>query len=73
MNEEELKRLIEKYYNGISTDEEEKALRGYFSKNNAPQGYEAEKEIFSFYNEAGEVPEPSADFEARIIKALDAC
>jgi|WetSurMetagenome_2_1015567.scaffolds.fasta_scaffold330037_2 hypothetical protein len=72
MNEEELKRLIEKYYSGLSTDEDEKALRAYFINNTAPQGYEAEREIFSFYSEAGDVPEPSADFESRIIKALDA-
>jgi hypothetical protein len=71
MNEEELKRLIEKYYNGTSTDEEEKALRLWFSINKAPAGYEAEKAIFGFYMEEEEVPEPSADFEARIIRALD--
>ena len=71
MNEEELKRLIEKYYSGESTEEEERALRSYFIENNAPPGYEAEKEIFSFLMEAGEVPEPSAGFEARIIKAVD--
>jgi len=71
MNGEELKRLIGKYYNGESTDEEEKALRAYFIENSAPPGYEAEKEIFSFLMEAGEVPEPSAGFEARIIKAVD--
>jgi hypothetical protein len=71
MNGEELKRLIEKYYNGASTDEEERALRAYFIKNSAPPGYEAEKEIFSFLMEAGDVPEPSAGFEARIIKAVD--
>ena len=71
MNEEELKRLIEKYYSGESTEEEERALRAYFIENSAPPGYEAEKEIFSFLMEAGEVPEPSAGFEARIIKAVD--
>jgi hypothetical protein len=71
MSEEELKRLIEKFYSGASTDEEERALRNYFIENNAPPGYEAEKEIFSFLMEAGEVPEPSAGFENRIIKAVD--
>jgi hypothetical protein len=71
MNEEELKRLVEKYYDGISTDEDEKALRAYFAENTALSGYEAEKEIFSYYAEAAEVPEPSADFEARISKSLD--
>jgi len=71
MSEEELKRLIGKYYSGASTEEEERALRNYFIENNVPPGYEAEKEIFSFLMEAGEVPEPPAGFEARIIKAID--
>ena len=71
MSEEELKRLIEKYYSGESTEEEEGILRAYFIENSAPPGYEAEKEILSFLMEAGDVPEPSAGFEARIIKAVD--
>jgi len=71
MNDEELKRLIEKYYNGTSTDDEEKALRAFFSENVAPQCYEAEKEIFSYYMDSSEIPEPSADFVAGIIKAID--
>ena len=72
MKEEELKRLIEKYYNGESTEEEESTLRDFFRKNNIPQGYEAEKEIFSYYTESSEIPEPSHDFEAQILAAIDA-
>jgi hypothetical protein len=72
MNEEELKRLIEKYYNGVSTEQEEKTLRDYFAGNNIPAGYEAEKEIFSYYAGSAEVPEPSIDFEARILAGIDA-
>jgi hypothetical protein len=72
MNEEELKRLIEKYYNGESTEEEESALRDYFRKGNIPEGYEAEKLIFSYYTESAELPEPSLDFEARILAGIDA-
>jgi hypothetical protein len=72
MNEEELKRLIEKYYNGLSTETEETALREYFTRHNAPQGYEAEKEIFCYYSGLMEVPVPSADFEARLMRAIDA-
>jgi hypothetical protein len=72
MKEDELKRLIEKYYNGESTEEEENALRDFFSKDNVPQGYEAEKEIFSYYEGSQEIPEPSIDFEARILAGIDA-
>lgn len=72
MKEEELNRLIEKYYNGESTEEEESALRNYFRGNDIPEGYEAEKEIFSYYADSGEIPEPSHDFEAQILAAIDA-
>jgi len=72
MKEEELKRLIEKYYNGESTEEEESSLRDYFRKNNIPEGYEAEKVIFGYFDESTDVPEPSIDFEARILAGIDA-
>jgi hypothetical protein len=72
MNEEELKKLIEKYYNGESTEEEESILKDYFRKNNIPEGYEAEKLIFSYYTESAELPEPSLDLEARILAGIDA-
>ena len=72
MREEELKRLLEKYYNGESTEEEEGSLREYFRKNNIPEGYEAEKIIFGYLDESIEIPEPSVDFEARILAGIDA-
>ena len=72
MNAEELNRLIEKYYNGESTEEEERTLRDHFKNNDIPEGYEAEKVIFGYYTAAGEVPEPSEDFEARIMLRIDA-
>jgi hypothetical protein len=72
MNEQELRRLIEKYYSGESTGDEEKILRDHFRKGNIPDGYEAEKIIFSYYDESVEVPEPSHDFEAQIMAAIDA-
>jgi len=71
MNEEELKRLIEKYYNGESTEQEENILKDYFRKENIPEGYEAEKLIFSYYAETAEIPGPSIDFEARIMAGID--
>jgi hypothetical protein len=70
MNEEELKRLVQKYYDGTATDEEEKILRDFFRRNNVPRGYEAEKEIFGYYIESADIPEPSNDFEAQIIAAV---
>jgi hypothetical protein len=71
MNEEELNRLIEKYYNGDSTEEEEDVLRNYFRQSDIPEGYETEKEIFSFYTESVDYIAPSVDFEARILAGID--
>jgi hypothetical protein len=72
MNEEELKRLMEKYYNGESTEEDERALRDYFGKNNIPDDYDAEKVIFSYYIDSADVPEPTAGFETRIQEGINA-
>jgi len=72
MKEEELKRLTERYYNGESTEEEERSLRDFFRRNDVPKGYEAEKDIFGFYDESEAIPEPSIDFEARILAGIDA-
>jgi len=72
MKEEDLKRLIDRYYNGESSEEEENILRDFFRKNDVPEGYEAEKEIFSFYTGSENIPEPSIDFEERILAGIDA-
>lgn len=71
MNEEELGRLIEKYYNGDSTEEEERILKDYFSQENIPEGYETEKAIFGYFRSKGSLPEPSEGFEARVLAAID--
>ncbi len=71
MNAKELDSLLEKYYNGKSTEEEERTLREYFSGDSVLSGYEAEKEIFRYYKSVMEIPEPSPDFEARIIAGVD--
>jgi hypothetical protein len=72
MKEEDLKRLVDRYYNGECSDEEERTLRDFFRSSTVPQGYEAEKEIFSYYNESEVIPEPSVDFEARLMAGIDA-
>jgi hypothetical protein len=71
MNEEELSRLLEKYYNGKSTEEEEKILKDYFSNSDSTKDYEAERDIFGYYQDARQIPDPSFDFEARIMAEID--
>ena len=72
MNTEELNRLLEKYYRGESTTDEESALKAFFTGGNIPEGYEADKALFRFVSEKIEIPEPSAGFEAKIIYRIDA-
>ena len=40
MNSEEIKRLLEKYYEGATTSDEELLLKKFFSMDNVPPGSE---------------------------------
>ena len=71
MKEDELKRLIDKYFEGSLSDDEEILLKKYLADQKAG-GYEAEREILSAFSEPGKVPEPSEDLEFKILKAIDA-
>jgi hypothetical protein len=71
MKKEELNRLLEKYYNGGSTVEEEEALRSFFTEVDTMEGYEAEKAIFGYLSDPINIPEPSDDFEVRILRGID--
>jgi len=72
MNKEVIKQLLEKYYAGESTLEEELMLKRFFSQENVPEDLSGEKVIFSYYLQSSVVPEPSSGFENDIISALDA-
>lgn len=72
MKKEELDKLLEKYYKGESSEDEELSLKKFFQSDIIPEGYEAEKEIFSFYSLSDAIPEPSFDFEDRIVAEIDA-
>lgn len=71
MNEKKLKHLLGKYYNGDSTQDEERILKDYFNGGDVIEGFEAEKEIFGFYQSSFEIPEPSEGFESGILKRID--
>jgi len=71
MKEEKLKELLERYYNGDTSQSEEAELKKYFAGDETCEGYEAEREIFRHYSGSEIIPVPSVDFEERIIEALD--
>lgn len=70
MTENNLKALLDKYYGGETSPEEELELKKYFSGKDVLPGYEAEKEIFSHYSGQEKIPVPSSGFEMRIINAV---
>jgi hypothetical protein len=71
MKTEEIARLLEKYYNGESSEADELLLRRYFESENIPQEYEDEKVLFRYYSDNALIPEPSAGLGDRIISSLE--
>jgi hypothetical protein len=71
MNTEELNRLLEKYYDGASTEDEENILRSFFNGDGIPEGYEAEKAIFGYFTEGSVSIEGPSDLEARIFNRIE--
>jgi hypothetical protein len=71
MNAKKLESLLEKYYSGESTEEEERILRDYFNGDSILIGYEAERKIFGYFKTEKEIPEPTPGFEERIIAGVD--
>lgn len=70
MKEEKLKKLLEKYYSGESTDHDERQLKDFFSDRNTDYGFEADRAFFSALSGLEKMPDPSSDFESRIVKAI---
>ena len=71
MNTEELNRLIEKFYSGQTTEDEENKLSELLKRDDLPAGYDSEKAIFGYFEREGEMAEPSFGFESRILSAID--
>jgi hypothetical protein len=72
MKQEELKKLLERYYSGDTSPEEEIILREYFTGDAIFPGFEAEKDIFTHYSSEEKIPGPSRDLEQRITGSIDA-
>ena len=69
MENERIKYLINKYYKGLSTEEEEFELKDLLALADSPE-YDAEREILGYYDSCEKIPDPSADFEKRIKAAI---
>lgn len=71
MRNEEISRLIKKFYDGDSTEEDEKYLRALFIGDKPPEGFETEKEFILFCMSGGPIKGPSPDLEDRILSRVD--
>jgi hypothetical protein len=69
MEKEEIKRLLEKYYNGESTEKEEGLLKELFASETVPEDFEHDKALFNYFRHVSKMPEPSPGFESRILSA----
>ncbi|HEX2969277.1 MAG TPA: hypothetical protein VHO46_09235 [Bacteroidales bacterium] len=71
MKKEEIDRLLARYYDGTGTEEEERILKSFFTGNDVPEGYDAEKALFDYFRYTSEARVPSAGLDARILSSLD--
>jgi hypothetical protein len=64
--------LLQRFYNGESTLEEESFLREFFSdRDNVPENLRAEQEHFMIYRDAMDAESPSDDFFNRLEDLID--
>lgn len=71
MKNKDVTLLLEKYYNGETSEEEESILKEYFRNENIPEIFREDQEIFAFYSKKQNIPEPSLGFDERLITAID--
>lgn len=71
MKNKDVTLLLEKYYNGETSEEEESILKEYFRNENIPEIFREDQEIFAFYSKKQTIPEPSQGFDEHLITAID--
>lgn len=71
MSNEEIKKLLAKYYNAETSEDEELELKEFFNSEDVPAEFQDEKSIFLYYHEIGIIPSPSEDFEQKILAEIE--
>lgn len=69
MDTNDLKLLLERYWQGETSTNEEDQLKAWFQKNPNPEGLESEAQLFTYYSNQGKLSLPG-DFDDRIIEQL---
>ncbi len=62
--------LLQRFYNGESTIEEEKELKDFFTTNDVPRHLWAEQEMFTYYHVGGRDEKPGKELENKILNAI---
>jgi hypothetical protein len=70
MDREQVKALLDKFYEGTATPAEERQLRHYFRGEEVPEAFAADREFFLAVEEAGG-EEPPAAFTRRLEELID--
>ena len=71
MNLVEIEALVEKYYNGETSLDEENILKEFFLNEDVPEHLLSEKEMFKYIASEDSEILPSPDFEEKIISNLN--
>jgi hypothetical protein len=71
MNTSEIEVLLEKYYEGTTSLQEEKVLRDFFQHKFVPAHLESHQKIFGYFSEERRQELNLPDFDQKITKKLD--
>jgi len=70
MNNEELKKILSEFYEGVTTEKQEKLLKAYFQQDEIAEEFTTEKEFF-FHLCSTPVPECPAGLEANLVEMIN--
>ena len=70
MDENQIKQLIEKYFEGVASLEEEQMLKAYFLQNDIPEELKTYQPIFRFYLEAQQEVENNDSKEVAVSEII---
>lgn len=71
MNRSLLDKLLDKYYSGSTSGEEEKMLLDLLSREDLPRQYSEDRMLITGIYGDDDIPEPSAGLNDRILEAID--
>jgi hypothetical protein len=70
MNYSEIDKMIERFFEGDTSLEEERILRDVLSGTDLPEKYKPLRELFAGLNGAGKISIPDRDFEKTVIRRI---